>query len=326
MSAPSLPYLDIADLGVRFANRTGRSTRSAPPYVLRHISARINRNETFCLLGESGSGKTTLIRALLGLIPFQEGHIVLDGQQISGKGKPIYRCFPNRMQLIFQDPSTSLNPFRTLGQSMQEPLQAQGVRKRERVQLVNRLAEQMGLSAEALERRPGAVSGGQCQRACIGRALAAKPDMLFLDEPLAALDTLTRKKVADLLVQVREQYRMTFFLVTHNLSFAARISSRVAVMYLGRIVEQAPAAQFFERPSHPYSQALLSSSLDPALWDRERIVLKGDISSDKPASGCVFYPRCFQRTERCATEAPPTHLLADDHAVCCHFPGGPAPR
>ncbi|MCI5194515.1 MAG: hypothetical protein D3915_15575 [Candidatus Electrothrix sp. AU1_5] len=115
---------------------------------------------------------------------------------------------------------------------------------------------------------------------------------------------------------------MTFFLVTHNLSFAARISSRVAVMYLGRIVEQAPAEQFFQRPGHPYSQALLSSSLDPALWNRERIVLKGDISSDEPASGCVFYPRCFQRTERCATEVPPKHLLADEHEVCCHFPCG----
>ncbi|MCI5180222.1 MAG: ATP-binding cassette domain-containing protein, partial [Candidatus Electrothrix sp. AW3_4] len=155
MSTPSLPYLDIADLGVRFTEQSNRSARSAAPYILRHITARINRNETFCL------------------------------------------------------------------------------------------AEQMGLPAEALERRPGAVSGGQCQRACIGRALAAKPDILFLDEPLAALDTLTRQKVAELLVQVREQYRMTFFLVTHNLSFAARISSRVAVMYLGRIVEQAPAAQFF---------------------------------------------------------------------------------
>lgn len=319
MSTPSLPYLDITDLGVRFTEQSNRSARSAAPYILRHISARINRNETFCLLGESGSGKTTLIRALLGLIPFQEGHFVLDGQKISRNDKPAYRRFPDRMQLVFQDPSTSLNPFRTLGKSMQEPLQAQGIKQGERLRIVNRLAEQMGLPAEALERRPGAVSGGQCQRACIGRALAAKPDILFLDEPLAALDTLTRKKVAKLLVQVREQYRMTFFLVTHNLSFAARISSRVAVMYLGRIVEQAPAAQFFQRPGHPYSQALLSSSLDPALWDRERIVLKGDISSDEPASGCVFYPRCFRRTERCATEVPPSHLLGDDHEVCCHF-------
>jgi oligopeptide/dipeptide ABC transporter ATP-binding protein len=322
----SASYLDIADLGVRFSEQSNRSARSAAPYILRHISACINRNETFCLLGESGSGKTTLIRALLGLIPFQEGHIVLDGQQIKGQGKPVYRRFPNRMQLVFQDPATSLSPHRTLGQSMQEPLQVQGMKKRERLQIIYRLAEQMGLTPEALERRPGSVSGGQCQRACIGRALAAKPDILFLDEPLAALDTLTRQKVAELLVQVREQYRMTFFLVTHNLSFAARISSRVAVMYLGRIVEQAPAEQFFRQPGHPYSQALLSSTLDPALWSGERIVLKGDMSSDEATSGCVFYPRCFQRTERCATEIPPRQLLADEHEVCCHFPCGPAPR
>jgi peptide/nickel transport system ATP-binding protein len=319
----SAPYLDIVDLGVRFPEQRNRSARSAAPYILRHITARINRNETFCLLGESGSGKTTLIRALLGLIPFQEGHFVLDGQQISRHDKPAYRCFPNRMQLVFQDPATSLSPSCTLGESMQEPLQAQGMRKQERAQLINRLAEQMGLPAEALERRPGAVSGGQCQRACIGRALAAKPDILFLDEPLAALDTLTRQKVAELLVRVREQYRMTFFLVTHNLSFAARISSRVAVMYLGRIVEQAPAAQFFRRPGHPYSQALLSSALDPALWSGERIILKGDMSSDDATSGCVFYPRCFRRTARCATDAPPRQLLGDEHEVCCHFPSGP---
>ena len=321
MLKAAAPYLKVCDLGVRFSTRSGLFAQPEPQYALRHISLEVSSNETFCLLGESGSGKTTLIRALLGLLPFQEGYALLDGVKMGCTDKPAYRRFPNQMQLVFQDPFASLSPFRTLGESMREPLQGQGIGKQERLETVSSLAEQMGLSPEALNRKPKSVSGGQCQRACIGRALAAKPKLLFLDEPLAALDSLTQRKVAELLIQIREQQRMTFFLITHNLSFAAQISSKIAVMYQGRIVEQASAEQFFRCPSHPYSQALLSSSLDPALWNRERIVLKGDMpSSSATAKGCVFYSRCFRRDARCAVEAPPQRQVTDGQTVCCHFP------
>lgn len=225
------------------------------------------------------------------------------------------------MQLVFQDPSASLSPFLTLGKSMEEPLLAQGMNKKERAEIVYKLADQMGLSHKVISRKPSAVSGGQCQRACIVRALSTNPEILFLDEPLAALDTLTQKKVAELLCRIREQYRMTFFLVTHNLSLVKKIGTTVAVMYLGRIVEKAPAEQFFLQPRHPYSQALLSSTLDPDLWNKKRIILKGEISSrHAPSSGCIFYSRCFQRIAECKTEPPPRRLVSDKHEVFCHLP------
>jgi oligopeptide/dipeptide ABC transporter ATP-binding protein len=314
------PLLSIRDLSVKFQARSSSLFRRRSFYAVHGISLDIRKKETFCLIGESGSGKTSLAWALLGLHRFHGGQMIFNGQSIKKSNDPVHRDFKSRAQMVFQDPGSSLSPFLTLGKSIGEPLEAKGVARKKRRAIVEKLARQTGLSTEQLQRRPSRVSGGQNQRACIARALSTRPEILFLDEPLTALDAVIQKQVAKLLSDMKNEYGLTYFLISHDLGLVKAMGTTVAVMYLGRIVEKAPKESFFSNPSHPYSQALLSSVLKPGIWQGKRIVLQGDIPSPQaPPKGCVFHPRCPHRLPECSNVAPPKKSLGPGHTVCCHL-------
>ncbi|OEU51636.1 MAG: hypothetical protein BA861_11650 [Desulfobacterales bacterium S3730MH5] len=314
------PFLSIRNLAVRFPVRSESFFRGRSFYAVHHVSLDIFKKETFCLIGESGSGKTTLVWATLGLHPFQEGEIVFNGQSVKQTNDPVHQKLKSNAQIVFQDPAASLSPFLTLGQSIEEPLRARGVRKKEMAAIVERLAMQTGLSYELLQRRPFEVSGGQNQRACIARALSTKPDILFLDEPLTALDAIVQRQVARLLYVMKEDYSFTYFLITHDLGLVKRIGTTVAVMYLGKIVEKATKEDFFSSPCHPYSRALLSSVLKPGIWQGKRIVLEGQVPSPQtPPSGCVFHTRCPRRLPVCEKTRPAKKTVGAEHDVLCHL-------
>ena len=313
-------FLSLRNLSIKFSLRSGSLFQSSSFYAVRNLSLDIHEKETFCLIGESGSGKTTLIWAILGLLPFQEGEIIYRGRPIIKSNDPLHKILISGSQIIFQDPVASLSPFLTLRQSIEEPLRARGVKKKEREATAKKLALETGLSSEVLQRRPSMVSGGQNQRACIARALSAKPNILFLDEPLTSLDAVIQGKVAKQLCRIQKEYSLTCFLVTHNLDLVKNIGTTVAVMYLGKIVEKAPVKTFFSQPCHPYSRALLSSVLKPGVWQGEQIILKGDIPSPQyPPSGCVFHPRCNRKLPECEKKAPAGKKLATGHEVFCHL-------
>ena len=320
------PLLSIRNLSVKFPVRSGSFFRGRHFYAVRHISLDIYERETFCLIGESGSGKTSLVWAILGLYLFQEGEIIFNGQSFKKPNDPVHQKLKSSAQMVFQDPVASLSPFLTLSRSIEEPLRAKGVEKRERMEIAKHLAMETGLSSELLHRRPSKASGGQNQRACIARALSTRPDILFLDEPLTSLDAVIQRQTVKLLCRMKEKYNITFFLVTHDLGLVKNIGTTVAVMYLGRIVEKAKTGAFFSRPCHPYSTALLSSVLKPGIWEGERIILKGEIPSPQsPPSGCIFHPRCPQRLQVCEKIPPPPVRINEGHEVFCHLYQGRIP-
>ncbi|BBO89515.1 ABC transporter ATP-binding protein [Desulfosarcina ovata] len=324
MTAP--PLLRIRNLSVRFADRRGGIFRRRSTLAIHDIDLDIQAGETFCLLGESGSGKTTLASAILGLHPFHAGQIAHNGSTINRSNDTAHQRLRADCQMVFQSPAASLNPHLTLQQSIEEPLGAKGMGSSRRRETVCELAGLAGLSEDLLGRRPGEVSGGQNQRACIARALSTRPKLLVLDEPLTALDAVARQQIVALLCRLKEAFRLTYFLITHDLALASQIGTHVAVMYLGTLVEQAPAASFFAHPYHPYAQALLSSVLRPGLWQGERIVLHGELPSlRRPPDGCVFHPRCARRLAVCTHTAPRPRMVGGGHTVCCHlFNGRPA--
>ena len=314
------PILSIRNLSVNFFSKSKSLLRRKSFYATRSITLDIQKNETFCFIGESGSGKTTLARAILGLYPFQEGEIIYNGRLIKKSSDHNHQRLISNAQMVFQDPEASLSPFLTLSQSIEEPLRAKGFDKKYRSAVVKDLAKQTGLSYSLLKRHPSEVSGGQNQRACIARALSTKPDMLFLDEPLTALDTVIRKEVADMLCRMKDEYNLTYFLITHDFGLVKKIGTTVAVMYMGRIVEKAPKDAFFSSPRHPYSQALLSSVLKPWIWHGSRVVLEGDIPSPlEPPSGCVFHPRCSKKKSVCEKTVPEGKIVEPEHEVFCHL-------
>lgn len=325
MTAP--PLLRIRDLSVRFADREAGIFRRRFIQAIHGLDLDIHADDTFCLLGESGSGKTTLASAILGLHPFHRGRITYNGPTLNGltikrSNDAAHKSLRTDCQMVFQSPAASLNPNLTLQQSIEEPLGAKGVVKSKRREAVRALAGQAGLSPDLLSRRPGEVSGGQNQRACIARALSTRPRLLVLDEPLTALDAVARQQMAALLCRLKERFGLTYFLITHDLALARQIGTRVAVMYLGNLVEKAPAAAFFAEPRHPYARALLSSVLRPGFWQGERIVLQGELPSLRhPPKGCVFHPRCAERLPICTHTAPRPQVVAEGHKVCCHLFG-----
>jgi len=320
----TIPFLSLQHFSVKFNLRSGSIFRRASFYAVRDLSVNIHKKETFCMIGESGSGKTTLIWAMLGLIPFYEGEIFFKGESIKKRNDPAHKRFKAGAQMVFQDPAASLSPFLTLGQSIEEPLRARGIGKKERRETARKLAMETGLSLKLLERRPANVSGGQNQRACIARALSTEPDILFLDEPLTALDAVIQNKIIKLLCKIKKEYPVTSFLVTHDLGLVKDIGDTVAVMYLGRIVETAPVKTFFSdpdtQPCHPYSKALLSSVLKPGIRSGKPIILQDEIPSiQHPPAGCPFYTRCSSRLAICKKNMPDKKILSKGHEVLCHL-------
>ncbi|MEW5992710.1 MAG: oligopeptide/dipeptide ABC transporter ATP-binding protein [Chloroflexota bacterium] len=289
------------------------------------ISLSLNTGETLGLVGESGSGKTTAARSILRLIKPTGGQIELDGTQIANLSQAQLRPIRRKAQMIFQDPYNALNPRHTVGGIISAPFRIQGVEPPGGVKAaVQELMERVGLNPEHYNRYPNEFSGGQRQRIGVARAIALRPKLIVCDEPVSALDVSIQAQILNLLKDLQEEYEIAYLFVAHDLAVVRQISHRVAVMYLGHIVETAPRKTIYSAPLHPYTHSLLSAVPvpDPRIQlTRERIVLQGDVPSPiDPPSGCVFRTRCFQAQPRCASEVPPLVEVAPDHLVACHFP------
>lgn len=278
---------------------------------------------TLGLVGESGSGKSTLARLVLRLMPVTAGTVHFDGVDITGLSARQLRPLRHGMQLVFQDPYSSFDPQATVVDSVIEPLRAQGVPTAEAATRAGELFDLVGLATDFLERYPREMSGGQLQRAGIARALATSPKLVVMDEPVSALDVSTQAQVINLLQDLQHELGLSFLFIAHDLAVVRHVSDRIAVMYLGQVVEEGPAAALYERPTHPYTQALLSAipvPNPPVQRERPRIVLRGEIPSPaSPPSGCRFRTRCPFAMDVCAEAEPPVFVNAEGVRSRCHL-------
>jgi len=286
------------------------------------VSFVLHRGETLGLVGESGSGKTTVGRCILRLVEPTSGQILFDGQEISNLPRSEQHKVRRRMQMVFQDPAGSLNPRFTIWRILSEPYQRFKLLPGDQIRkAILQLLADTGLQASDLEKYPHNFSGGQQQRIAVARALAPKPDLIVLDEPTSSLDVSVRMQIIDLLQNLQSQYNLAYLFISHDLSVIRHVCNRVAVMYLGRLVEVAPATDLFRTPKHPYSQALIDAVPipDPALR-HERVPLKGEVPSlIAPPPGCRFHPRCPVGIDRCQVEAPELLTVGKDWEVACHL-------
>jgi peptide/nickel transport system ATP-binding protein/oligopeptide transport system ATP-binding protein len=292
------------------------------------VSLRIRRGETFAVVGESGCGKTTLGRCILHLEQPTDGRIVFDGRDLATCDKHELRSLKRDMQIIFQDPYSSLNRRMTVGRIIGEGLAIhERMMARKRREHVLEMMRVVGLREEVLNRYPHEFSGGQRQRIGIARALILQPKLIVADEPVSALDVSIQAQILNLMVELQNRFSLTYLFISHDLSVVRHISDRLAVMYLGRIMETAPSGSIYEHPLHPYSEALISAApvANPVVRRNER-VLTGDVPSPiHIPSGCSFHPRCSYKQDICQEKRPELHELAPDHAVACHFPLKRAP-
>ena len=284
------------------------------------ISFEVQPGQTFGLVGESGCGKSTTARAILNLVPVTGGEVHLDGQRINNLPESQMATYRQRVQMIFQDPFASLNPRMTVGRIISEPMEIHQIGDRQRRKLeVMRLLDVVGLNPRYMNRYPHEFSGGQRQRIGVARALAVQPELILCDEPVSALDVSIQAQVVNLLDELQERLGLSYLFIAHDLSVVRHISDIVGVMYLGRLVEVAPAADLYQRPRHPYTQALLSAVPipDPQIErKRERTVLTGDVPSpDREYPGCPFADRCPIVEARCRVSPPA--LEGDGHQVAC---------
>jgi peptide/nickel transport system ATP-binding protein len=289
------------------------------------ISLTINRGETVGLVGESGCGKSTVGRTIIRLYKPTDGRIVFDGRDISKLNDREMRPLRRRMQMVFQDPFASLNPRHSVGRIVGEPLRSHGLaNRRESAGRVSELLSIVGLPQDAAGRYPHEFSGGQRQRIGLARAIALNPDFIVADEPVSALDVSIQAQIINLFEQLQEEFELTYLFIAHDLAVVRHISDRIAVMYLGWIVEVSPAAELYENPLHPYTISLLSAVPipDPIVErQRESILLAGDLPSPaNPPPACRFHTRCpFVQPTRCRDEIPPLRKLATGHEVACHW-------
>ena len=319
--------LRVEDLRVYFPHKS----RGVFPRTIGQIKAvdgvsfDLGSAETLGLVGESGCGKSTTGRAILRLVDPTSGHVMINGTDVAGLSRRAMRPVRQQAQMIFQDPYNALNPRQTVGAILASPFRIQKVEPAGGVkQAVRELMDRVGLNPEHVNRYPYEFSGGQRQRIGIARAIALRPKLIICDEPVSALDVSIQAQILNLLQDLQSDFGVSYLFIAHDLAVVRQIAQRVAVMYLGHIVENASREELYAHPLHPYTHALMSAVPvpDPRVqMQRERIVLGGDLPSPlNPPSGCVFHTRCFVAQDRCRTEKPMLREFAPGHTVACHFP------
>ncbi|PYO92496.1 MAG: oligopeptide ABC transporter ATP-binding protein OppF [Gemmatimonadetes bacterium] len=315
------PLVAVRDLVKHYAGERrwlGLGPAPSPVRAVDGVSFSIPAGKTLGLVGESGSGKTTIGRTMLRLQEPTSGKMLFDGSDVFSLASGPLRALRRRMQIVFQDPYSSLNPRMTVEETLREPLEIHGLKG-----AVSALLDEVGLDAAFAKRYPHELSGGQRQRVGIARALSVEPQFIVCDEPVSALDVSVQAQVLNLLADLQTKRRLTYLFIAHDLAVVRHIADDVAVMYLGKIVERAPAAEIYALPRHPYTTALLSAVPEPNPRARkQRIVLAGDMPSPaRPPSGCPFHPRCPHplKSERCRTEIPPLREITPGHLAACHY-------
>jgi oligopeptide transport system ATP-binding protein len=320
------PLVEIKNVKKYFPIRKGVLQREvARVHAVDDVTFAVNAGETIGLVGESGCGKSTLGRCIVRLLEPTAGDVVFEGRSIGSLGPRALRPLRREMQMVFQDPYASLNPRKRVGTIVSDPMRIHGIGDRaSRKERVEELLEAVGLSPEHYNRFPHEFSGGQRQRIGVARALSLRPKLVVADEPVSALDVSIQAQMINLLEDLQTEFHLTYVFIAHDLGVVRHVSDRIAVMYLGKLVELSPAEELYDRPVMPYTEALLSAVPipDPDLSEqRERIVLEGDVPSPiEPPSGCRFHPRCRYATGVCAEIEPPLTDYGNGHLAACHHP------
>jgi len=322
-----MTLLEVRELRKTFVRGHGRRRRVVN--AVDGVSFAVDEGETLGVVGESGCGKSTTAGMVVRLVEPTSGQICFDGKDLAGLRERTLRPLRRDLQMVFQDPQSSLNPRQTVGTILSAPFQIQGVEPDGGVQAeVRRLMERVGLNPEHYNRYPHQFSGGQRQRIGIARAIALRPKLVVCDEPVSALDVSVQAQVLNLLAGLQEEYGMAYLFVAHDLAVVRHLSDRVVVMYLGRVVEQADRDELYRAPAHPYTQVLMAAVPVPKVPEqRKRVLLTGDVVPDGPAGGCPFRPRCPRyatelgtaEQSRCAEEAPELVPLSPRQSAACHF-------
>lgn len=317
--------IDVKDLRREFITRKKSFWKSRPATVraVDGVSLHIGRGETLALVGESGCGKSTLGRLLMRIIEPTSGSISFDGQPHAGMDRAALDMLRRRIQFVFQDPNSAFNPLMRVGEIVEEPMLLSGIDAQERARRVQELLPLVGLDGEHVGRFPSEFSGGQRQRIGIARALAVRPELIICDEPVSALDVSIQAQVVNLLVELQQKLQLSYLFISHDLRVVRHIAHRVAVMYLGRIVETGDKAAIYERPLHPYTRALISAVPQPLVRKRvERSLVLGEVpTAQNIPNGCRFHPRCPMAMPVCSRVDPTPIRTADGRQVACHAVG-----
>ncbi|MGG4144431.1 oligopeptide/dipeptide ABC transporter ATP-binding protein [Paenibacillus algorifonticola] len=317
-----MPLLEVKGLSKHYRTKRPASFRKSLVKAVDDVSFHIYEGETYGLVGESGCGKSTLGKALLRLVEPTAGEALYQGEDLNRMPSGKLRASRRQLQMVFQDPYSSLNPRKTIGRTLEEPLIIHGIGSpQERTELALRMLETVGLQEEHYDRLPHELSGGQRQRIGLARALILEPRLVICDEPVSALDVIIQSQIINLMRKLQRELKLTYLFIAHDIGVIRHISDRIGVMYLGKMVEEARTDDLFAQPLHPYTQVLLSAVPipDPTM-KKERMILQGDIPSPlETVSGCAFHPRCPYAVETCRKQVPLKREIAPGHFAACHL-------